>query len=232
MTAMTAKPQAETDLDNRRDREQERDRLLLAILPHVPFDGWTDATFRAGAADCGLAAVAVRRFFPGGAGEIIGHFSEWADRQMVAGLGDQDTGDLRLRERVALAVRLRLEILAPHREAVRRTLSVLALPTNAVLAMRSLYRTVDTVWYEVGDRSADFNFYSKRALLATVVSSTTLYWLDDATEDCEASWGFLERRIANVMRIPALTQRVSRITGRLPDPFAIVRAGRLRTRQP
>jgi ubiquinone biosynthesis protein COQ9 len=222
----------ETTLDNRRDRQQDRDRLLLAILPHVTFDGWTDAAFRAGTADCGLETIAFRRFFPGGAGEIIAHFSHWADRQMVAAFGDQETDDLRLRERVTLAVRLRLEALVPHREAVRRTLSVLALPTNAVLAMRSLYGTVDSVWYEVGDRSADFNFYSKRALLAAVVSSTTLYWLDDETEGCGASWAFLDRRIANVMKIPSLTQRVSRLTERLPDPFALLRAGRLRTRQP
>lgn len=213
------------------DRRRERDRLLLAILPHVTFDGWTDAAFRAGTVDCGLDPIAFRRFFPGGAREIMGHFSDWADRRMIAAFGDRETDDLRLRDQVALAVRLRLEALEPHREAVRRTLSLLALPPNNLLAMRSLYRTVDAVWYETGDRSADFNFYSKRALLAAVVSSTTLYWLDDESEASEASWDFLGRRIADVMKIPSLTRRLSRIADRLPDPLALLRAGRLRTRQ-
>lgn len=209
-----------------RDRQQHRDRLLLAVLPHIPFDGWTDAAFRAGAADCGMDPIAVRRFFPGGADEIIEHFSDWADRQMITGLADRDRDDLRLRDRVALGVRLRLEALTRHREAVRRTLSVLVLPTNSLLAMRSLYRTVDTLWYAVGDRSADFNFYTKRALLAAVISSTTLYWLDDETEGQEASWAFLDRRIADVMKIPKVTQRLARVANRLPDPFRLLRTVR------
>lgn len=205
------------------DRQQERDRLLLAILPHVTFDGWTDAAFRAGAIDCGQETVAVQRFFPGGVRDVIAHFSDWADRQMVAGMIDQGD-DLRLRERVARAVRLRLEALTPHREAVRRTLSVLYLPMNGPLAMRSLYKTVDAMWYAVGDRSADFNFYSKRALLAAVVSATTLYWLDDETDGGEASWAFLDRRIADVMKIPGMTKRLGRLVDRLPDPLRFVRA--------
>ena len=221
---MMATRKPETDLN----RQRERDGLLLAILPHVAFDGWTDAAFRAGAADCGQDPIAFRRFFPGGAGEIIAHFSNWADRRMIDSFSDQDTDGLRLRDRVALAVRLRLEALEPHREAVRRTLSVLALPPNSLLAMRSLYRTVDAVWYEIGDRSADFNFYSKRALLAAVVSSTTLYWLDDRTDGCEASWAFLERRIADVMKIPKISQRLGRVIDRLPDPFRILRTARNR----
>lgn len=216
---MMATPKSE----NTMDRQQERDRLLLAILPHVTFDGWTDAAFRAGAIDCGQETVAVQRFFPGGVRDVIAHFSDWADRQMVAGLIDQGD-DLRLRERVARAVRLRLEALTPHREAVRRTMSVLYLPMNGPLAIRSLYKTVDAMWYAVGDRSADFNFYSKRALLAAVVSATTLYWLDDETDGGEASWAFLDRRIADVMKIPGMTKRLGRLVDRLPDPLRFVRA--------
>jgi ubiquinone biosynthesis protein COQ9 len=212
--------------DKTMKRQQDRDRLLLAILPHVSFDGWTDAAFRAGASDCGMEAISVQRFFPGGASEIIAHFSDWADREMMAGLDDREADALRLRDRVGRAVRLRLEALLPHREAVRRTLSTLALPTNAPLAIRALYRTVDSIWYGVGDRSADFNFYSKRALLAAVVSTTTLYWLDDETDGCKASWAFLDRRIADVMKIPKISQRLGRAAERMPDPFRLMRAVR------
>ena len=62
-----------------------------------------------------------------------------------------------LSRRVALALRLRFEVLLPWREAVRRGLSVLAMPQNAPLGMRLLYDTVDAIWDGVGDHPTDFS---------------------------------------------------------------------------
>jgi ubiquinone biosynthesis protein COQ9 len=210
------------------NRALQRNRLLEAILPHVAFDGWTDAALQAGASDAGLDGVDIDRFFPGGAREIAAYFSDWADQQMLDALSSQDTDGLKLRERVVLAVRLRLEALALHRETVRRTIAFLSLPGNISRAGKGVYNTVDAIWYAIGDRSADFSFYTKRALLAGVITTTTLFWLNDESEDCADSWAFLDRRIADVMKIPALRSRLEKVACRLPDPFKILRAVRTR----
>jgi ubiquinone biosynthesis protein COQ9 len=67
-----------------------------------------------------------------------------------------------------------------------------------------LYRTTDAIWHAAGDKSTDFNFYSKRALLGGVFSSTVLYWLNDRSEGDQATWDFLARRIDDVMRFEKL----------------------------
>ena len=109
---------------------------------------------------------------------------------------------MRTAERVADGVRTRLAILLPHREAVRRSLALLAMPQNLALAARLLYDTVDTIWHAAGDRATDFNFYTKRGLLAGVYAATTLYWLDDRSAGTAASDEFLARRLAEVTAIP------------------------------
>ena len=186
------------------------------------------AALEAGARDAGMHRTDIRRYFPGGARDALAAFSDWADARMAAGLAGRDLAALKVRERIALAVRLRLEALAPYREAVRRGLAFLALPPNGGLGARLLYRTVDAMWRAIGDRSADFSFYTKRALLAGVLSSTTLCWLGDDSEDFAETYGFLDRRIADVLRIPAAKARVERLARRLPDPFRILRAVRAR----
>jgi len=216
--------------DQAENRLQQRNRLLEAILPHVAFDGWTDAALQAGAADAGLEAVEVDRFFPGGAREIAAYFSDWADQQMLEALSSQEIDGLKLRERVALAARLRLEALALHRETVRRTIGYLSLPGNISRAGRGVYKTVDAIWYAVGDRSSDFSFYTKRALLAGVMTTTTLFWLNDESQDSADSWAFLDRRIADVMKIPAVRSRFEKLACRLPDPFKLLRTVRTRAR--
>jgi ubiquinone biosynthesis protein COQ9 len=78
------------------------------------------------------------------------------------------------------------------KESVARGLAMLRCRSTP-LALQLLYRTVDAIWYAAGDTSTDFNFYTKRATLAGVYSSTLLYWLNDRSEGSEATWSFLDR---------------------------------------
>ena len=199
------------------DIEKVRDELMFATLPHVAFDGWTRTAIQAGAADAGLDGATALNAFPGGAAELIEAFSAWGDRRMLEELERRDLAAMRVSERVAAAVRCRLELLLPHQEALRRGLSFFALPPNGALGLKCLYRTVDAIWYAAGDNSTDYNFYSKRLLLAGVYSSTLLYWLNDKSEGRAASWAFLERRIAEVLRIGGRFGRGMKALMDLPD---------------
>jgi ubiquinone biosynthesis protein COQ9 len=205
------------------DRAELRLALLKSSLAEVPFEGWTRAAFEAGARELGLGAGEVERAFPDGVREAIDLWTAVADEDMLAELGTVDVASLKMRERISLAIKIRLMQNAEHREALRRALSVLALPTNAGLACRLLYRTVDSIWFGVGDRATDFSFYSKRALLAAVYSATVLYWLDDRSEGFSETWSFLDRRIADVMRLPKLFARVKHLGGFIPNPFVLFR---------
>lgn len=210
--------------------DETRDRLLAAVLEHVPFDGWSEAAVAAAAADLGIDAGEARDAFPGGPAALVEYHAAHADRQLDAALKEADLRAMRIRARVAHAVRLRLEPHARHREAIRAALPVLATPGHAPQALRSLYRTADTIWFAIGDRTTDFGFYTKRALLAGVYLSTLLYWLDDDSDGGEESWAFLDRRIADVMRVQALRGRLARF--RLPGATLLrrlrenVRSGR------
>lgn len=196
--------------------EAARQAILTHALPDVPFDGWSGTTLARACAAAGLDPSMAARAFPGGPTELIAYWIEDCDARMLDDLAAQDLTTLKLRQKVALAVRLRLERLAGHKEAVRSALSHLALPLAAPVALKSLHRTVDAIWYAVGDRSTDFSYYTKRMMLAGVYSSTLLYWLDDKSEGSAATWSFLDRRIDNIMQITRLRGRLDRLVERLP----------------
>lgn len=207
----------------------ERNAILTAALPNVPFDGWTRGCLRKAAVAAGYDEDMARRAFPGGAADAVEFYVAEADRQMLEELERRDLPSMKIRERIATAVRVRLEQAASHREAVRRALAVQAMPRNARPALKSLYRTVDAMWYAAGDNATDFNFYTKRALLAGVYSSTLLFWLNDNSDDFADSWEFLDRRIEEVMSIMTVRRRIEKVTDRFPDlpsPWAVL--GRLR----
>jgi len=185
-------------------REAKKDAIVLAAAPHVAFDGWGDEALAAGAVDAGYDAKTAKRLFPGGGVDAIAHFATISDRAMISAMEKADLDAMRVRDRVIFGVRARLEFLGPYREAVRHGLGTLALPTHAMLMASITHTTVDHIWFQAGDRSADFNYYTKRGLLGTVYAATVLYWLSDESEDCADTWDFLARRIDDVLKIPPM----------------------------
>jgi ubiquinone biosynthesis protein COQ9 len=208
------------------DRDAVRTRIVEAALPHVPFDGWTSETLRRAAQDAGYEPVMALRVFPRGAIEAVEFWNTLADRRMLAALEQENLGSLKIRARVALAVRRRLEAAGAHREAVRRALGLLSLPHNAPLAAAMGWRTIDAIWYAAGDTATDFNYYTKRGLLAGVYSATVLYWLEDKSEGQQATWEFLDRRIADVMRVPQVLGSIRDRLAAFPNPLKPFFAGR------
>jgi ubiquinone biosynthesis protein COQ9 len=207
-----------------KDDAAKKDAVLLAMLPEVPFDGWTRAGMRKAAARAKISTSELDALFPRGTRDLVAWFSRWADRETLTTLATKRLPRLRTSERIALGVKTRLQLLLPHREAVRRAFSLFALPQNVPLAAKLLYETVDTLWHAAGDTSTDFNFYTKRGLLAGVYAATVLYWLDDRSPGAAASEEFLARRLADVLAIP----RLKNVFSRLPSAFRILRAVRPR----
>ncbi|TVR96380.1 MAG: COQ9 family protein [Rhodospirillales bacterium] len=200
--------------------QQFREQLLRATLPHVAFDGWSARTLALGAADAGHPAALAAQAFPGGALEVIQFWSDLDDRRMLDAMAGPEATGLRFRERMIRAVQTRIAINDPWREAVRRTLSFLALPPNAPAGARCTYATVNAIWYAVGDASTDFSYYTKRATLMPIYAATVLYWLDDDSEGRAETWRFLERRIDGTMAIPRLQAKARDTLQRLSSPFA------------
>lgn len=199
-----------------------RQAILEESLKDIPFDGWTNEVLRKAGETKGVSLDEIDLLFPRGSVDLLEVFAHAADAHMVRALESADLASLKIRERITLAVRSRVEFLQGHREASLRAASVLALPVHAVLAAQLLARTVDLAWRGIGDTSTDFNFYTKRATLSLVLSSTLFYWMTDEAEDLAPTWAFLDRRIENVMQFEKTKAKVKKAAANLPSPVELL----------
>ncbi len=183
------------------------DAMIDASLPHVAFDGWSEATFRAAMEDSGTDPVVAEMHFPKRGVDLALAFHRRGDRLMTEALQQRDLTSLRIRERIIEAVKIRLEVTG-DREVVRRGTTLFSLPQNAPLGAQAIWGTCDAIWTALGDTSRDGNWYTKRATLAGVYSATVLYWLGDDSPDQVDTWAFLDRRIEDVMRIEKMKAKV------------------------
>ncbi len=179
--------------------------ILNAALMHVPFDGWSDAALAAGAADAGVEQHLVSALFPRGAIDGIALHSRLADTEMVAAFDALPETPQKIHLAIRALVLLRLELANQNKDAVRRALTMLALPAHAKLSAELLYETVDAMWRAVGNTDTGFSFYTRRATLAAVYSATLLAWLADNSADMDKTVAFLDRRLANLAAMPRAT---------------------------
>jgi ubiquinone biosynthesis protein COQ9 len=207
------------------------DELRAALAPRLPahavFDGWTEAALAIAAGEIGIPADRARLAFKDGAIQMIDAWFDSVDKAMLDAFPTERVAAMKIRDRISELLLFRFAAAAPHREALRRAVAILAMPNNAPAAAALAWRSADRIWRVAGDSATDFNHYSKRAILIGVYASTTLVFLDDDGEEMAETRAFLARRIDDVMRFEKFKARwrgggprfsLSRFLGRLRYP--------------
>jgi ubiquinone biosynthesis protein COQ9 len=184
--------------------------VLEKALEHAPALGFSDALLARAGNEAGAGAEMLVHLFPAGPASLIEAFSVAADDTMEKALASQDLAAMKIRERIRAAVLARIAAVAPRKEAARRAAALLMMPANSALGARLVYRSVDRMWRVAGDTATDFNFYTKRGILAGVYSATLIRWFNDTSVDESETRAFLDARIENVMQFEKFKAEIGR----------------------
>ena len=183
-------------------------QLLDAILPHVAFAGWSDTAFTAALAETGITPAQAKTLCPRGAVDLAIASHRLGDAAMVEAVRAADLSAMRFRDKVAFAVRARINAIT-DKEAVRRGTALFSLPHMAADGAKLVWGTADAIWDILGDTSTDVNWYTKRATLSGVWVATVLFWLGDDSLHAQATDAFIDRRIDNVMQVEKVKAQVN-----------------------
>jgi ubiquinone biosynthesis protein COQ9 len=185
------------------DAAQLQQELLQAATKHIKQHGWSRAALLQAAKELQLSPSAAG-MFPRGPSQLVEHVIRSNNEALAAQLQEpqvqQQLAALPLSQRIAAAVRRRLELNTPYMDSWPQALSVVAQPRNSPEALRLLLQLLDEIWYSAGgDTSTDASWYTKRASLAAVYMSTELYMLTDYSPGYADTWQQLERRMQDAL---------------------------------
>lgn len=181
--------------------ETIRDRILDKTLPYVSATGWSWDDVMQASTDAGYQDNMAEAVFPGGLNDVVAHFSDWADRNMLKALDDVHSENLRVRERIKTAISMRYKFLDDYKEIVRASLVFWSAPNRVLQGQRVLWRTADRMWDWAGDTATDYNRQTKRALLCSILLGSSMVWIEDRSAGYTLTHQFVDRRIENVMAI-------------------------------
>ncbi|XP_075225152.1 ubiquinone biosynthesis protein COQ9, mitochondrial-like isoform X2 [Lycorma delicatula] len=219
--------------NNKEEEEHEiyeesiRTKILQAALPFVHNYGWSKDAISAGAESLGYPGI-VHGMFPRGGAELVQHFYCTSNQQLVeklkTELESEDDANIIVQQEgqgpsglktplkkrkepkvvIAYAVETRLRMIEPYLSNWPQALAIMTLPPNVPTSLANLLTLVDDIWYYAGDRSVDFNWYTRRVALAGIYKMTELYMIQDGSPDHENTWTFLNRRLDEATQLHSL----------------------------
>ena len=200
--------------------------ILQAMLPIVVFDGWNQKSLRASIKLINLPEGSEELYFPEGALEVIRFWHDQMNEFVKSNLESLNKSEMKIREQVTAGVLSALESIGSNEEAMRRAIIRLSLPDAAVQGPTYLWSLADSIWRAIGDRSTDYNYYTKRTILAGVLGSTITVWISDSDQNKVKTKLFLDARISNVMSFEKSKFKIVEKINNIPNFAEIL--GRLR----
>ncbi len=167
----------------------------------IIFDGWTMPVLKKTAHEIDLSPHHVKEAFPKGVSDAICCYARLMDQKMLSQLEKEavDKDDLSIRGRIARALEQRFKAIEPFKEVERQAVGVMMHPKYVAKGSRSAWKTADAIWTWAGDTSDDYNHYTKRLLLSSVVVKSTLFYLQDESADFVDTKEFVRRQLDQIV---------------------------------
>ena len=121
-----------------------------------------------------------------------------------------------INKRIKKILLLRFDILNEDKEFYKKTFNHLLLPTNNKISKKSLYNSVNIMWYLAGDNSTDFNFYTKRLILSGIYTNALFVFFSKDMKDVEEN---LDINLKRISKIPKIKEKLSFIKDNAPKLF-------------
>jgi ubiquinone biosynthesis protein COQ9 len=183
------------------------DLILKIALDNLgKFNGWNQELLDY-ANNQAKKYTSIKNFIPiSSAKELVKYFLEDNDQKMLAELREKKIEELPIREKIKQALLIRFNL--HQKEIIKYSCKFLIHPNNADLSFSSLAGSCDVIWRFAGDKSTDFNYYSKRLLLAGIYSSSIVYYLSKEDISDSELEDFISNRIENGMSINKIKSKI------------------------
>ena len=178
-------------------------------------NGWNENLFFLISKNSNYKDYEINTLFPNGYKSLLDLYLSEINEKMTKESKNIDLIRLKVNERIKALMTIRLKIMKNEKKLISKTFLYLLLPHNFKIASQNLYKTVDQIWFLAGDNSTDFNFYSKRAILASIYSTTLLHFINN--DNINETIDVMNQSVKKVSKIPKIKNQAKNIIKLLPN---------------
>ena len=204
-------------LNNKRLRILKLAKLIIAK------EGLNSNTFETIAVKHNLNINEINLLFPEGNKDLQKYSLEQLNIELQEYCKSIDLIRLPLHKRIRKILLSKIEIMKKEKNFYKKIFLNSLLPNKSVSLPKQLYKSIDQIWYLAGDTSVDFNFYTKRLILAGIYSRIVLFFFNNNNQS--ELENLLDLNLKRVAKIPELKSKINIIKDYLPKVMKFVKNG-------
>lgn len=180
-------------------------KILESVKEYVKVNGWNSDIF-----DYinikNLKKSEILTYFPNGIYDILNFTYDELNNKLKNSLKRINIINLPINKRIKKILITRIELMNKDKNFYKKTFYFLALNNNKNVVKKNLYKTVDEMWYLAGDNSTDFNFYTKRLVLAGLYVNAIAVFFNKNILEAEKN---IDRNLKRISKIPKIKNRLT-----------------------
>ena len=179
--------------------KSKQDKLANLFIQEVPKFGWSRETLLHCAKKQKLSTPNLALMFPSFEYDVLKYLIAQNNSLVEKNYNSFNNTRLKTRDKIKTIMELKFDSNAYLKDALPEMLKVLLRPGNIFMSIKMLHQNSDFIWNLAGDKSNDFNYYSKRGLLSRVYLATLIYWLNDKSSKGIGTKNFISKSVDGIV---------------------------------
>ena len=202
-------------LNNKRLKILKLAKLIIAE------EGLNSNTFETISLKYNLNINEINLLFPDGNKDLLEYSLDQLNIELQEYCKSIDLIRLPLHKRIRKILLSKIEIMNKEKNFYKKIFLKSLLPNKTISLSKQLYKSIDQIWYLAGDTSVDFNFYTKRLILAGIYSRVVLFFFNNNNQN--ELENLLDLNLKRVAKIPELKSKINIFREYLPKLMKFVK---------
>ena len=199
----------------------KRLKILKFAKIVVAKDGLTSNTFKNISKKYDLNIDEMNLLFPGGKNDFLYFVLEQLNIDLENYCKKLDLIRLPVHKRIRKILLSKINIMDKEKKFYKKIFLNLLIPKKNFSLPIKLYKSVDQIWFIAGDTSVDFNFYTKRLILAGIYSRVIFFFFNNNNQKLLED--LLDSNLRRVSKIPELKTKLNIFKDLLPKAIKFVK---------
>ena len=199
----------------------KRLKILKFAKIVVAKDGLTSNTFKNISKKYDLNIDEMNLLFPGGKNDFLQFVLEQLNIDLENYCKKLDLIRLPVHKRIRKILLSKIYIMDKEKKFYKKIFLSLLIPKKNFSLPIKLYKSVDQIWFIAGDTSVDFNFYTKRLILAGIYSRVIFFFFNNNNQILLED--LLDSSLKRVSKIPELKTKFNIFKDYLPQAIKFVK---------
>ena len=199
----------------------KRLKILKFAKIIVAEDGLTSQTLKNISKKYDLDIHEINLLFPDGKNDLLQFALEQLNIDLENYCKKLDLIRLPVHKRIRKILLSKIYIMDKEKKFYKKIFLSLLIPKKNFSLPLKLYKSVDQIWFIAGDTSVDFNFYTKRLILAGIYSRVIFFFFNNNNQKLLED--LLDSNLKRVSKIPELKTKLNILKDYFPKAVKFVK---------